>query len=275
MAIETLNENIGIKFSKNSLVFGNLDGVTEFDVINNVDTFKDTTSFLYDGVDDYQDASSWSTIDGSSGFTISMWIKLTSMTNYTRLLSGYETGTSVNLYMNVNPNGMMEVWSGGSSSNWSRSVIGAITLNTWHNVVMRLDEPSVSRYLRQRIFIDGVVNHSSSNYYGGTIPNGTTLGVGANPNNTNPIYLYPTTGNINELAIWGSDILTDAQIQNDIYNGGSATNLSALSTPPTNWYRSENAIWQGSYYTTSDEMGNGAKLLTRNMSEASIVNDVP
>jgi len=206
-----------------------------------------------------------------------MWVKLDSMTSASRLLSGYETGTAVNLYMNVNTNGQMQCWSGGAGSNWSRTNVGAITTGIWYHIVFRLLPTSVesNRYARQRIFINGVVNHNSSNYYGGTIPNGTSLGVGANFNYTHPAYFYPISGNINELAIWDT-YLTDVQIL-EVYNGGAANDLKTLPTAPipTNWYRSENANWLGSYYETADEIGNGAKLISRNMSQSARVNDVP
>ena len=238
--------------------------------------FADTQSLLYDGIDDYQDTSAWSTIDGSTHFTISFWLKLNSMSTTSRVLFGYESGTNVNLYIMVLATGRVDVWSGGNSSNWTRGAVGGITLNNWHHIVMRLDRSTGSRYTMQKIFIDGVQSVGSSNYFGGTIPNGTTLGVGANYNYSHPAWFQPTSGNINELAIWGSNALTDAQIL-EVYNSGSANDLTALPTAPspTNWYRSENANWLGSYYETADEMGNGAKLMSRNMAEASRVNDVP
>jgi len=240
-------------------------------------SFADTTSFLYDGVDEYQSTSAWSTIDGTGEFTISMWIKLDSIASPTRLISGYTgTGTAVNLYLNVGTDGMIEGWSGGSGVNWSRSLVGAITTGIWYHVILRLHPPGISRYQRQRIFINGEISNGGSNYYGGTIPNGTTLGVGANYNYSHLAYLYPTSGNINEVAIWNT-YLSDAQIL-EIYNGGTANDLRTLPTAPipTNWYRSESANWLGSYFETADEMGNGAKLISRNnMAEASRVNDVP
>lgn len=253
-------------------------GGTGISLPSSAPAWADTTSLLYDGIDDYQDTSTWSTLDGANEFTISLWVKINSLVGTNRLLGGYEIGTASNLYMNVYSNGQMQCWSGGSGSNYTRTNVGAITSGIWHHIVFRLLPTSVepNRYNRQRIFIDGVVNHNSSNYSNGPIPNGTTLGIGANYNYSNVAFFYPTNGNINEVAIWDS-YLTDAQIL-EVYNNGSANDLKTLPTAPnpTNWYRSENANWVGgSYYSTSDEMGNGAKLLTRNMAEASRVTDVP
>jgi hypothetical protein len=242
--------------------------------------FSDTTSLLYDGVDDYQDTSAWSTIDGLDEFTISAWMKFDNLSNFYMPIVGYETGTSQNLYWYVKTNGQLQVWSGGNSANWTRTNTGAITSGVWLHILMRLLPLSIepNRYLRQRVFIDGVMNHNSSNYNGGTIPNGTSLSIGANPNNTNPVFFRGMNGNINEVAIWNT-ALTDPQIL-EVYNGGSANDLANLPTAPgpTNWYRSEHATWYptgSGYYETADEMGNGAKLVTRNMAQASRVNDVP
>ena len=199
--------------------------------------FADTTSLLYDGVDDRQEGMSWSTLDASPEFTISVWVKVNSLATNQSILRGYETGTAVNLYINIRTNGQIEVWSGGSNSNWTRSVVGAIVVGQWYHIVMRLADASVNRYSRQKIFIDGVYSNGGSNYYTGPIPNGTAWGIGANWNYSHPAYLYPINGNINEVAIWGSNALTDAQIL-EVYNSGSANDLTALPTAPspTNWW---------------------------------------
>ena len=235
----------------------------------------DLTSYAYDGLDDYQETNAWNTIDNASEFTISLWVKVNSLATTQAILRGYETGTAVNMYMNINTDGKIEVWSGGSGSNWTRSVVGAVTVGQWYHVVMRLADPTVNRYYRQKIFINGVWSSGGSNYNGGTIPSGTTLGVGANYNYSHPAYFYPTNGNINELAIWGSNALTDAQIV-ELYNNGKASNLNALPTAPapTNWFRSESGIFK-TQWSTPDGIGSPMLLTSRNMGLASRVSDVP
>ncbi len=58
--------------------------------------FEDTTSFLYDGVDDYQEsAGTWSTIDGATNFSVSVWVKAT-LGSVSTIANSYETGTARN-----------------------------------------------------------------------------------------------------------------------------------------------------------------------------------
>ncbi len=234
----------------------------------------DTTSFEYDGTDDYQESSgTWSTIDGATNFSVSVWVKVT-LGVTSMIAKSYGTGTATNFYMYVATTGMVEVWSAGGGSNWSRSTTN-LSDGVWHHIVMTLDRGTGNRYTMQKIYIDGVEGYTS-NYFGGTIPTGTTLSIGANPNYTHPAYFYPTNGNINEFAVWGGHTLSPTEIT-EIYNNGVANDLTSLPTAPspTNWWRSENAVWNGTYYETPDEMGVGPNLDTSNMVEASRVNDVP
>ena len=236
--------------------------------------FEDTTSFLYDGVDDYQEsAGTWSTIDGATNFSVSVWVKAT-LGSVSIIANSYETGTARNFYMYVGTTGQVNVWSAGSGSNWSRSTTN-LTDGVWHHIVMTLDRGTGNRYTMQKIYIDGVVGFTS-NYFGGTIPTGTTLGIGANYNYSHPAYFYPANANINEFAVWGGHTLSPTEIT-EIYNSGAPNDLKALPTAPspTNWWRTENAVWNGTYYETADEMGAAPNLTTRNMAQASRVSDVP
>ena len=52
--------------------------------------FADTQSLLYDGVDDRQEGMSWSTIDGSVALTVSMWVKVNSLSATQYFIIGYE-----------------------------------------------------------------------------------------------------------------------------------------------------------------------------------------
>ena len=235
--------------------------------------FADTTSFLLDQVDDHLlGTSNWGTISGSGEFTISLWVKFTTLSGIQKLFQCNDTGTGYVLYGYYRGDtGQIEVWSGGSGSNWTRSVAGVIVAGQWYHIVMRLSDASVSRYYRQKIFIDGAYSNGGSNYYTNSIVQGSELSVGGTPS-----AIQSVDGNINEFAVWGSTALTDAQIL-EVYNSGSANDLKTLPTAPipTNWFRSENANWLGSYYELVDEMGSGYKFNTRNMSEASKVSDVP
>ena len=230
--------------------------------------FADTTSLLYDGVDDYQDVSPFSTIDSLQKVSWSMWVKVNSLSTQ-MFFSSYHSGGWVSLgYLSSAGEVIANIQ--GSGSNWTRTNTGAITVGSWHHVCFVYDE-TINRYQKLKIYVDGVRNNSS-NFYAGSLPTGTTMFIGSNSSGANNL-----DGNLNEFAIWGGTALSSIEV-NEVYNLGTANDLKTLPTAPnpTNWYRSENALWLGgAYYQTSDEMGNGAKLISRNMVEASRVNDVP
>ena len=81
-------------------------------------------------------------------------------------------------------------------------------------------------------------------------------------------------GHINEPAIFYGYAATDAELL-DLYNSGAATNLNNHSTVPTNWFRSENATYDGTDWTVTDEMGTGKTVVSNNMEIGDRDSDVP
>lgn len=234
--------------------------------------FADTTSFLLDQVDDrLETTTNFSAIDGTTNFTISMWIKVDSLSATQRLFRCDDTSRALFLYGFIRTSGQIDVWSQGSGSNWSRTTaVNYITVGSWFHITMVLDSSAPSRYNKQRIYVNSNQGYTS-NYYTPNIGTGAELSIGGDLTGAHSI-----DGNVNEFAVWGSTALTQAQID-EVYNSGSANDLKTLPTaiPPTNWWRSEKATWLGSVFEMDDEMGTGLKLITRNMAEASRVNDVP
>ena len=231
--------------------------------------FSDTTSFEFDGTDDrFVSQSSFQSLDGESYVGISMWIKIpdVSLTNETILkINNSVSGYSFLLF--IRTNGVIDV-SFPSGSSFTRSNTGAITDDTWHHVYVRFDGSIFSRYNRLRIFVDGVLNHASSNFtILTTFPNNSSTMYLANNGSTSYANCY-----INELAFYTSG---DDTLPNEIWNNGSANNLDDNTYTPIVWYRSENATWDGSQWTMTDEKSTGSDLVSNNMVEGNRVNDVP
>jgi hypothetical protein len=230
-------------------------------------TFSDTTSFEFDGVDDYlQNSSTFDTLDSNTQFSISVWVKVNSLQQGFIFHSSNPAGTGVQVYMFMRSNGRIDVFSAGSSSNWTRSTTN-LAAGSWYHIVMTLDQTIPSRYNMQKIYINGIEG-DTSNYFGGNMGAGNILNIGRNF--TSASYL---DGLINELAIWSSHPLSQTEI-NEIYDNGPS-DLTKVNTPPTSWYRSENATWNGSQWTMTDEVGNGTDLTSTNMVEANRTTDVP
>ena len=239
--------------------------------------FADTQSFLYDGVDDYLETNSiYSVLDTygtSSKVTFSVWVKPTSAggnwifgnpkfgaTSWSDLqfgffiIAGTSSGTTMSFITNT-------------QSQFTRVANTLIPLNVWTHFCIQVDLTQ-SYYNRTQIYMNG----------GSALPktsNGTftflqTLSSGALRIGENPITTAygDWNGNINEFAIFG-----DLVSPSTLYNGGSAGDLSTIPSI-LNWWRSENGTWNGSAWGVTDAVGS-ASLNSRNMAEASRVNDVP
>jgi hypothetical protein len=240
-------------------------------------SFADTTSFAYDGVDDFLfAASTWDALDGNlitnGGFTISLWVKLDSLSSTQVLWRSWGSTGNVQTTIAVYTSGMVEVFTGGSGSNWSRSTTNLVT-GQWYHIVFRLDPSISSRYLKQQIWINGVQGFTS-NFFGGTMPNGLGASIGINGYNAT----FDTHGNINEVAVWSQYVLTDAEISN-IYNNGAPNDLAdsnIVSRAPNNWVRSENGTWNGREWDVAnyDDAAN-ENWLSSGLAEDSRQADVP
>lgn len=231
--------------------------------------FRDTTSFEFDGTDDrFVSQSSFQSLDGESYVGISFWVKIpnVSLTSETILrIDNSVSGYSFLLF--IRTNGVIDV-SFPNGSSYTRSNTGAITSNNWHHVYVRFDGSISSRYNRLRVFVDGSLNHLSSNFFPiVTFPNNSSTMYLANNGSTSYANCY-----INELAFYTSG---DDTLPNEIWNGGSANNLDDNTYTPIVWYRSENATWDGVEWTMTDEKSNGPDLVSNNAVAPNRVNDVP
>ena len=231
--------------------------------------FRDTTSFEFDGTDDrFVSQSSFQSLDGESYVGISFWVKIpnVSLTNETILrIDNSVAGYSFLLF--IRTTGVIDVSFPGGSS-FTRSSTGAITSNNWHHVYVRFDGSISSRYDRLRVFVDGSLNHGSSNFFPiVNFPNNSSTMYLANNGSTSYANCY-----INELAFYTSG---DDTLPNEIWNNGSANNLDENTYTPIVWYRSENATWDGLEWTMTDEKSTGPDLVSNNTVAPNRVHDVP
>ena len=151
-----------------------------------------------------------------------------------------------------------------------------ITPNTWQHILITYDggttgsqSTQINQYYgRFNIFIDGVLknttnSHSAFGYNGSIDADNFRIGRYNSGN-------YMRGCRVDELALFDSD--QSANIS-DIYNGGSAFDLSTLTTIPNHWWR----MGDGDSFPYILDNGSEANCIFQmyNMTSADIVNDVP
>ena len=234
----------------------------------------DTTSWALDGSDDYLVGTSYNTFaahdddTGTAKWTINLWVKFNSLSGTKYIYYISESGGTLVTYLYVNSTGRVQAFTTGEASNFTRAN-SAVTTGTWYMISVVFDS-TLGRYSKQKLYINGAVpsghtsNFDKADYNAsGNIHLGTNYAENAN-----------IDGFINEPAIFIGYAASESELLG-LYNSGVATNLNNHSTVPTNWFRSENAVWDGTDYTMTDEMGTGLTVKTENMDQVDRNTDVP
>lgn len=230
-------------------------------------SFADTTSFYYDGVDDFlTGTTTYSELNGQNKATFSLWVKPTSISQQIFLGLAQSSGTMSHLILYASGLLRMTFQNSGYYVNANTT---SITANQWNHILVCFDKTEISS-LRGRIFVNGIDQTSGVNL------NNVSYGISTTPLS---IGAYPTGSNlsnsvINEVAIWsGVDLRNNVQ---EIWNSGLPNNLNNLPTAPqpTTWIRSENGTWNGTAWLIGDE-NSDYEMRDVNMVEANRENDVP
>lgn len=240
--------------------------------------FADTTSWALDGVDEFLNNSNtfdtFAADDGNSGikWTINFWVKFDSLPASTSeiIYRMAETDGTYVTYLSVSSAGLLTAGINGSGSNWTRSGNGSVTTGVWYMISVRYNSTSGSRYQRLKIRINGATpTGHQSNFLKANSGASAIINLGSNNNGESNI-----NGNINEFSIFYGHAFTNTELAT-LYNSGAATDLNENTPTPTNWFRSENATWDGSNYTMTDEMGTGIAIVSNNMEQEDRDSDVP
>ena len=230
--------------------------------------FTNTYSLDFDGVDDYVDLGSATTLNFVDSFTISAWIKETGNLNRGIFNSGNRSGTQGWLLYRTSTNKVAFKCA-------ARTATSTTSINTgdWFHVLGTWEKNAASNPYgdvgstgnRIRIYVNGSLEATSTRIstnpptYTGTIYNDI-----ATPYSGSNEFL----GNIDEVSAFSS-LLSPTQIS-DIYNSGSPTDLTSLS--PVAWYRNGD----GATFPTIPDLGSGSNNGTMtNMVSGDIVAVVP
>lgn len=222
-------------------------------------SFANTYSFNFDGVDDYINTGS-SSQDGAGALTISAWFN-TSYNNWQYFFG--DNGFRIFLKQSID----RVDFTFNGSVDW-RSTSFAITLGDWNHIAVVFDG-SLIQANRLKIYLN---NSLISNTLSGT--SDTTFVA----NNNFMLGRVGTTstqewnGNLDEISVYNT--AKDASAISTLYNSGEPGNLASLS--PVNWWRmGDNAAWDGSNWTLTDQGSGSDNGTSANMVEADRETDVP
>jgi len=215
-------------------------------------------SLSFDGTSNFIDCGNAFTQTGA--FSVSAWIK-TSTTSATSVLYksgvfqfGKDTwynggvGGAPNLSL-TDSGGITKLFRNGIAPSGATVTVGTVVDlkdGNWHNIAFTYDGVNQGKY-----YSDGIMSYTYD------ITDASWAGTLAS--NSNDLLIGKTTlvnwnGNIDEVAVWGSN-LTQAQIS-QVYNNGYPADLTSLS--PSQWWRlGEDAYFVGNDITIPNKITSG------------------
>jgi hypothetical protein len=228
-------------------------------------------SLQFDGVDEHvKGSTTFSELDGTNKFTLSMWIKPTNLTG-NRILYHIPRNLTAN-------NGQVLIWlrtsgtldiSVSTTGQYCRSTTSAITAGVWQHLLICFDLSQVLQDDRIRPFVNGVDKFLAANNPPSTFPvSSGSVFVGEEANG----YLSPFLGNIDEVAMWPTDERLNVA---SIYNGGVPFDLTTLASPPAHYYRmGDGDTYSSGQWDLLDNVGS-YDIKSINMEEGDRITNVP
>jgi hypothetical protein len=186
--------------------------------------FASTRSFSFDGVDDYFDIGTISSINSASACTISYWAKKASASGDDMTVGSQLTSTNGIWLQWYTDNNVYFSPRNGSSNYVTVSLTGD---TNWHHLLGVYDGTNMT------IYIDGAQAATSTT----SVPASLSATAGNNFQIGALNGSFFTSGSIDEVAVWNSALSSDAVTE--IYNSGVPNDLDELTnaSDPTVWYR--------------------------------------
>ena len=189
--------------------------------------FSNINSLAFDGSNDFLSGSStFTSLNGASKASFSMWIKPVTVTGTLRTVFQVGDGSS----SGVNGQCQMFLYEGvridfsiDSSGLYGRGNISALTYGSWNHVLLTVDFAANPEF---KCYVNGADETTGDNM----------ASLSVFPNATEPLHIgefatghyAPFNGGIDEFAIWVGDALTSTDASN-IYNSGAPTDLTSNS----------------------------------------------
>lgn len=217
-------------------------------------------SFDFDGTDDYVDMGNPTSLQITGNMSISLWFKRSSLkTSSNYMLVGKDGVNALTRAYMVQVNSVTNkvrfiIWKSASAYFCESSTV--VTDDVWYHVLAVNDGTDL------KLYINGTLETTNAGA-GGTMDNGITdFNIGRRDAGGNSGYWK---GNIDEVAVWNSD---QSGAVTAIYNGDKPKDLSGLS--PLSWWRmGDEATYDGSNWTLTDQGSGGNNGTSTNMTEDS------
>lgn len=246
-------------------------GISYKDLAGCTPAFSNTYSLAFDGVDDQVNFPDIPFLKaGGSYFSISAWVYTTHSTQAGYWSCRSSTTNQMNLFRDSSKYCRFQLQSStGGGTMLVRSDTVQIPDNTWTHIAVTFDGTESTATDKLKLYINGS--------YVSQVVTGSNTGL---PQGTATVLNYigrtfsgiRQTGNIDELDIWDST-LTASNITS-IYNSGSPNDITSLN--PLSWWRmGDEATWDGSKWTLTDQGSGGFDADSVNMVEADRETETP
>ena len=235
------------------------------------DTFSNTKSLNFDGIDAYlTGASNYTELNGTTKASWSIWLKpnlsgtqvisrVSNSTSSTAFVYQFVILASGEVFMQIN-----------DTTRRSRTGTNVLTANVWSHILVTYDG-TLANGSKTKMFINGVDSTSTDTTAATSLnPANYSLQIGRRDFGTVINY----GGLMDEFALWaGTDFRDDVDT---IYNSGVPNDLNNNGlTAPTTWYRiGDDATVVGDDITIPDQIGT-YNLTSEAMVAGDIQEDVP
>lgn len=229
--------------------------------------FSNNSSILFDGVDDYVDVGVISTFQSTANFSISCWLKVPSLgannffigtyLNASNTIYGYITASGEIVF---NINNVYQRLSGTTAVN-------KIAVGLWYNITFVFDG-SLGYPNGMLIYLNGVATTGTG--VSNPLPTVTSANGGLTFIGGLNAGGLRFNGTMDEVSFYDYSLSSAEALA---IGGTIPTDLSLLSTPPTNWYRNGDGVT--AFPTIPDVIGSNNGVAYNENEATMIVSDVP
>lgn len=230
--------------------------------------FLNTKSVLFDGLDEDVDLSGSSDLDqdGSTPFSISMWVKIPNLSVTSVAFANFGNIQGYIFRFNSSENLQFILANNITTNVINVRTTTSLTLNTWANIIMTYDGSKSASGVTLYFDASSQPIQINDDTLTGSVPGGIPR-IGSI--NIVPAQFF--TGNIDEVSFWNKE-LTQAEVT-EIYNLGVPKDLAIHSAIVNlkHWWRMGDG---DTFPTLTDNVGSSDGTM-RNMESGDIVTDTP